>query len=287
MCELFAVSSRLPATVEFTLERLAQRGGREGPHRDGWGVAFYDERDVFLLREPRAAAESELVQYIEQHAPPSRLVISHIRRATHGEPALRNTQPFIRELGGSTHVFAHNGELSGIERRRDFVPGRFRPIGDTDSELVFCSLLDRLEGLWQAAEGGLPPLEERLQVVAAFAAELRGFGPANFLYADGDALFAHAHKRIQADGHTGPPGLHLLQRHCQKPASELSSSGVTLTTVPQDTCLLASVPLTNEPWQPLAEGELVALVHGQVVARLHGEAASADNNKQQNQRMTP
>lgn len=276
MCELFAVSSRLPTTVGFTLERLARHGGSEGPHRDGWGVAFYDERDVFLLREPRAAAESELVQYIEQHAPPSRLVISHIRRATHGEPALRNTQPFIRELGGSTHVFAHNGELGGIERQRDFVPGRFRPIGDTDSELVFCSLLDRLEGLWQAAAGGMPPLQARLEVVAEFAAELRGFGPANFLYADGDALFAHAHKRIQADGHTGPPGLHLLQRHCEESASDLARSGVTLTTVPQDTCLLASVPLTDEPWQPLPEGEVIAVTHGRIVGRHRSDAAMTD-----------
>lgn len=271
MCELFAVSSRLPTTVGFTLERLARRGGVEGPHRDGWGVAFYDERDVFLLREPRAAAESELVQYIEQHAPPSRLVISHIRRATHGEPALRNTQPFIRELGGSTHVFAHNGELTGIERRRDFIPGRFRPIGDTDSELVFCSLLDRLDGLWSAT-GGLPALTDRLAIVAEFAAELRGFGPANFLYADGDALFAHAHKRIQPDGHTGPPGLHLLQRHCEESASDLATSGVTLTTVPQDTCLLASVPLTDESWQPLAEGEVITITHGRIVGRHRPDA---------------
>lgn len=267
MCELFAMSSRLPTTVGFTLERLARRGGIEGPHRDGWGVAFYDERDVFLLREPRAAAESQLVQYIEQHAPPSQLLVSHIRRATHGEPALRNTQPFIRELGGTTHVFAHNGELAGIKRRRDFLPGRFRPVGDTDSELVFCSLLDRLEGLWQAAEGGLPSLEARLKLVAAFAAELRSFGPANFIYADGDALFAHAHKRIQADGEVKPPGLHVLERHCQESGPELGRAGVTLTTVAQDVCLLASVPLTDESWQALAEGEVIAVMHGRIVTR--------------------
>ncbi|MEW8015005.1 MAG: class II glutamine amidotransferase, partial [Candidatus Sedimenticola endophacoides] len=198
MCELFALSSRIPTTVGFTLERLARRGGIEGPHRDGWGVAFYEGADVFLLREPRAAAQSDLVRYIERHAPPSQLVVSHIRRATRGEPALRNTQPFVRELGG-------------IERRRDFLPGRFRPVSDTDSELVFCSLLDRLDDLWTAAGGCLPPLPERLEVVAAFAGELRAFGHANFLYADGDALFAHAHRRIQADGQVGPPSLHLQE----------------------------------------------------------------------------
>lgn len=264
------MASRVPATVGFTLERLARRGGVEGPHRDGWGVAFYDEGDVLLLREPRAAAESELVRFIEQQAPPSRLVISHIRRATHGETALRNTQPFQRELGGFVHVFAHNGELSGIERRRDFLPSRFRPVGDTDSELVFCSLLDRLAALWLPAAGHRPPLDERLRVVAAFAAELRGFGPANFLYADGDTLFAHAHWRMQDDGEIGPPGLHVLERHCEDkvPGAALDGAGVTVTTVGQDICMLASVPLTEESWQPLAEGEVIAVRQGRIVARV-------------------
>ena len=278
MCELFALSSRIPTTVGFTLERLARRGGIEGPHRDGWGVAFYDGTDVFLLREPRAAAKSDLVRYIEQHAPPSQLVVSHIRRATRGEPALRNTQPFARELGGYTHVFAHNGELSGIERRRDFVPGRFRPVGDTDSELVFCSLLDRLDDLWSAAGGCLPPLPERLKLVAAFAEELREFGPANFLYADGDTLFAHAHRRIQADGREGPPGLHLLERSGEESPAGITTSGITLTSIRQEAVLLASAPLTDEPWQPLPEGEVVVVINGAVVARNSGDESEANDS---------
>jgi glutamine amidotransferase len=202
-------------------------------------------------------------------------VVSHIRRATRGEPALRNTQPFVRELGGYTQVFAHNGELSGIERRRDFLPGRFRPVGDTDSELVFCSLLDRLDDLCSAAGGCLPPLPERLNIVGAFAEELREFGPANFLYADADALFAHAHRRIQADGQEGPPGLHLLERSGEVPPADPAASGVTLTSVRQEAVLLASVPLTDEPWQPLSEGEVVVIMNGAVVARNSGNESEA------------
>lgn len=267
MCELFALSSRIPTTVSFSLERLARRGGIEGPHRDGWGVAFYEGPDVFLLREPRAAAESDLVRFIEHHAPSSQQVISHIRRATRGEPALRNTQPFVRELGGYTHVFAHNGDLSHIERRRDFLPGRFRPVGDTDSELVFCSLLERVADMWLSSGDRRPPLSARLAMVTAFASELRGFGPANFLYADGDVLFAHAHTRLQDDGRLSPPGLHLLERDCEQPQPDLTVAGVTLTSIRQQMVLFASVPLTGEPWQALPEGEVVVIRNGEVVAR--------------------
>ncbi|MEA3276308.1 MAG: class II glutamine amidotransferase [Pseudomonadota bacterium] len=267
MCELFAMSSRVPTTVGFSLERLARRGGGEGPHRDGWGVAFYEGRDAFILREPRAASESNLVRFIEQHPPPSSLVVSHIRLATHGDRALRNTQPFSRELGGRTHVLAHNGKLGGIERQWDLVHDRFLPIGDTDSELIFCGLLERLAPLWAGALDRVPPLAARLEVIAAFAAELRRFGPANFLYSDADALFVHAHRRQQPDGVEAPPGLHMLARSCSEVSHGLTGAGVTLTPIQQTLVLVASVPLTDEAWWPLEEGEVVAMAEGCVLER--------------------
>ena len=265
MCELFAMSSRIPTSVSFSFERLARRGGHEGPHRDGWGVAFYEGRDALLLREPLAASESELVHFTERHGPPSELVISHIRLATHGERALRNTQPFARELGGHTHVFAHNGELDGIARHRGLAPGRFHPIGDTDSEQAFCMLLDRLATLWDEAGDRLPSLEGRLDVLAAFAAELRPMGPANFLYADGDTLFVHAHRRTELNDDTVLPGLFVLERTCREEMPHLSGSGVALATVHQALTLAASVPLTDEPWRPLARGEVLAIAEGRIL----------------------
>jgi glutamine amidotransferase len=134
------MSSRLPTSVGFSLETLARRGGRDGPHKDGWGVAYFEGHDVFLLRESSPAAESGLVQFMERNGPPSKLVLSHIRLATRGEPALRNTQPFQRELGGRAHVFAHNGSLSGIKERCCLETFRFTPIGETDSEFARIAL---------------------------------------------------------------------------------------------------------------------------------------------------
>ena len=42
MCELFAMSSRVPATVTFSLEEFARHGGLTAPHKDGWGIVYYD-----------------------------------------------------------------------------------------------------------------------------------------------------------------------------------------------------------------------------------------------------
>ncbi len=264
MCELFGVSSRLPTRVGDTLERLMRRGGLEGPHGDGWGVAFYEGPDVFLLREPRPAAHSRLAHYLEEHGPASRCMIAHIRRATHGETALRNTQPFIRELGGRVQTFAHNGELKGIEAQPAFAPKHFQPLGNTDSEIAFCALLDRLHGLWK--QRSPPSLRARLAIITRFAQALRALGPANFLYADGQFLFAHAHQRTQADERIGPPGLYLLRRRCRiAPTADLP----TTSDPPRQQALVlcASVPLTEEPWQPIPEGTVLAIAEGRVLAR--------------------
>ncbi len=194
------------------------------------------------------------------------LAMSHIRHATRGEPALRNCQPFARELGGRMHLFAHNGDLSAIDELASAADSGFHPVGETDSERAFCVLLGRLRALWGG--GAQPPgLDERIAVIAGFAADLRALGPANFLYSDGEALYAHGHRRRHSDG-IRPPGLHLLVRHCAREAA-LQAEGLTLRSeAPEQTVvLLASVPLTPEGWVPLAEGELVVAQAGRIVAR--------------------
>lgn len=275
VCELFAISSRYPTSVGFSLETLARRGGRSGPHKDGWGVAYFEERDVFLLREPSPAAESDLVRFMEVNGPPSNLVLSHIRLATQGEPALRNTQPFQRELSGRAHVFAHNGNMPGAREACGQQSRRFTPVGETDSEFAFCCLLERLGDLWDRGNGRAPSVDARLGVVAEFAASLRSLGPSNFVYSDGDALFVHAHIRKQENGEDRPPGLHLLVRSSNEQAVDLTQSGVMLAPVAQELALIASVPLTDdEPWEPIAEGEVIALKEGCVWARVPASPCS-------------
>lgn len=130
--------------------------------------------------------------------------------ATVGGNSLANMQPFVRELGGRVHLFAHNGGLHGIEALFARSAHRFHPVGETDSEKGFCLLLDRLIKIWEGAMA--PPLEARLAIVKAFAAEMRPLGIANFLYSDGEFVFGHGHRRTQADGVVRPPGLWVRHR---------------------------------------------------------------------------
>ena len=265
MCELLGISSRRNTRLTFSLEALAARSGPLSTTRDGWGAGFYQGRDVDLFREPGAASDSPLVRLLETQGPDTTLVISHIRHATLGAVKLANTQPFVRELAGRTHLFAHNGHLPGISQNHQFSLDRFNPVGETDSEHAFCALMERMKVLWQSPSAS-PSIEERLALVAAYAADLRQLGPANFLYADGEVLFAHGHRRIQsASGKIEPPGLFMLSRQCCRESDSFKAEGLSVASGYQEVVLLASVPLSDESWRPLQEGEVVAISSGKLV----------------------
>jgi predicted glutamine amidotransferase len=277
MCELLGMSSNLPATLSLSLRKLAAHGGFSGPHTDGWGIGYYEGEDVRLIKGTEAAADSEWVRFVEEHDVRSRIVIAHIRKATMGARSYRNTQPFARELAGRMHLFAHNGYLPGIDALPTFKLERFHPVGETDSEIACCALLDRMTHVW-TRPAAVPPLEERLRIVSAFAADVRALGPANFLYSDGDVLFAHGHMRKRdASSTLEPPGLVCLQRRCRKGERGFAASGLSIAAADQIITLLASVPLTDDPWQPVGEGEVIAISNGQRIASQPAERKAADS----------
>ena len=266
MCELFAISSASPTRVHYSLEEFSRHGGLTHMNKSGWGISYYQDRDAAIFKEAAPASNSQLVRFIAEHELESRCVIAHVRRASVGAETLENTHPFHRELGGRTHVFAHNGSLPGLERHLPLGDTTYQPLGETDSEHAFCALLGRLTP--RERHQPLPALAERLCVVVDFTAELRGIGTANFLYFDGDVLFAHAHKRAYDDGgvlsEPRAPGL------CMASRSEIVVSGLHVTGADQKSegIMLASVPLTEDGWTPLDEGTVIALRGGQVIERV-------------------
>lgn len=268
------MSCRAPATVSVSLNEFARHGGLTGPHKDGWGMAFYEGRDIHRLREDRAASSSKAVAFVAEQQYRSTCVLGHIRQATFGAVRLENTQPFARELGGRMHVFAHNGDLPGVDALYREGRGCYRPIGESDSEQAFCLLLAAMAPLWAGDEP--PSLEARIAAVAAFARTLRPLGPANFLYADGEVLFAHGHKRSQETPEDiRPPGLHFLCRTCRaKRAGPRVIEGLAIgfSAPVQEVVLVASVPLSGEAWEPLGEGEILVLQRGRVLRRVPGTA---------------
>ena len=267
MCELFAVSSKLPTKVTFSLEEFASHGGVKDHHTDGWGLAFYDGPFAQIYHEAEPSAYSEWMSFLQKHQTPTCQIISHIRHATVGARTLKNTQPFSRELGGKRHVFCHNGHLENIHAELKL--DRFKPIGDTDSEVAFCYLMDSLENAWTKTS---PDLSVRVEIVKTVFDQFSQMGPANFLYSDSEYLYAYANKRTQQNGKMKPPGLYYLIRQCDlELQSELISSvniksNKNQINPEQKIILFASVPLSDENWIPFEENQLIISSNGEIVS---------------------
>jgi len=266
MCELFAISSKLPTKVTFSLEEFASHGGIKAHHTDGWGLAFYDGSFAQIFHEAEPSAYSEWMSFLQKHQTPTRRIISHIRHATVGSRSLKNTQPFSRELGGRRHVFCHNGNLENVDAELKL--GRFQPIGDTDSEVAFCYLMSALTSEWSS---NTPSLQARVDIIKDIFNHFSKMGPANFLYSDGDYLYAYANKRTQPDGQMKPPGLYYLIRHCEAGLSLKSVSSVKIKSdsnqlnSEQKIILFASVPLSDENWIPFEENQLIVSNDGEII----------------------
>ena len=255
------MTSARPTVVEYTLDLFAAEGGETHRNRDGWGIVFAEDRDAHVYREAEPAADSALARMVIKRDIPTCHLIAHVRRASRGHPHIANTHPFSRVVDGLALHFAHNGTLHGID---DLAPElRHDCVGDTDSELAFLLLLEAL------ANVPADETEARFESFAAFCRAMSNLGSANFLFFDGSTLFAHAHRRIYETS-TGltepkPPGLHLRHFAIEPDRDAWTSRGARIENLHEETVLLASVPLNETGWEPLAEGTVLALRDGAVL----------------------
>ncbi len=258
MCELLGMSANTPTDLCFSFAGLRRRGGACGPHGDGWGIAFYEGRGVRVFHDPSASAHSRIAEVVETHPIKSEVALCHIRQANVGRVALENTHPFIRELWGQYWCFAHNGQIGGFKAR----PGVYQPVGDTDSEHLFCDLLNRLRARHTAQSHEADLHAE----IAHAASEYARMGVCNLLISNGDWLFTFCSTRMATITRRAPFG-----------PARLRDADITVDfeaeTTPNDVVsVIATDPLTcDEHWERFAPGEWRIWKQGEVVRREHAD----------------
>jgi glutamine amidotransferase len=252
MCELLGMSASVPTDICFSFTGLIRRGGQTGPHKDGWGIAFYDGKGCRTFHDPEASAHSPIADFLRGHSIKSEIVISHIRRANRGRVALENTHPFVREMWGQNWVFAHNGQLAGVKK---FPLGAYRPIGTTDSEHAFCWLLGNLRDRWER-----PPSNTVLEAaITEMTAELGRLGIFNMLLSNSRTLYCFRSTNLV-----------WLTRRAPFRAATLVDEDLTVDfakhTSPTDVVtIVATRPLTSdENWLTLPKSELVVFRDGEL-----------------------
>ncbi|MFZ4738785.1 MAG: class II glutamine amidotransferase [Bradymonadia bacterium] len=256
MCELLGMSANVPTDICFSFTGLMQRGGKTGPHRDGWGIAFYEGNACRTFHDPQASAESELARLVHRYPIKSRIVLSHIRRATHGRACLENTHPFVRELWGRMWTFAHNGKLPNVKKR---ALGAYRPVGATDSEHAFCWMLDHVRRAFPTP----PRHPARLAtLLATLADDLATLGTFNLLLSDARHLFVYCSTRLCRITRRAPFGEARLED------AELVVDFARETSERDVVTVIATRPLTtNERWTHLAPGTLEVFSNGLPIVR--------------------
>lgn len=251
MCELLGMSANVPTDLRFSFAGLAQRGGGTGPHRDGWGISFYEKRGVRSFHDPQPSALSPIARLVRDYPIKSRIAIAHVRRANRGRVALENTHPFTRELWGRAWTFAHNGQLRGAKK----LPlVRYKPIGTTDSEHAFCWLVDQL-GLAYANDPGPAALDAAIE---AHFATLRTMGVFNALLSDGRTLYASCSKKLCYLTRRAPFGkATLIDDDLQVDFAAETTPGDIVT-------IVATRPLTvDETWLDVPRGATLILREGE------------------------
>ena len=254
MCELLGMSANVPTDVVFSFTGLMQRGGNTGPHRDGWGIGFYEGRGLRLFQDPQASADSEIARLVQRYPIKSETVIGHIRQANVGAVSLANTHPFMREMWGRNWCFAHNGQLA------DFAPtaGMYQTVGDTDSEAAFCDILNRL----RSACTDECCIEQLLPVIVAACEEYRSKGVFNCLLSNGDWLFSFCTTKLAHITRRAPFGPATLKD------ADMSVDFHAETTPNDVVTVIATEPLTdNELWTVYAPGEWRLWRAGEIIAQ--------------------
>ena len=146
MCRLLGWVSDEPRALTDLLPQaeLAEFTELSRLHADGWGIAWYDgNRELQVLRSQGAAYEdgayAEAVAGIATTA-----ALLHLRWATPGIPvAPGNTHPFVHD----GWAFAHNGSIWPRDGLLELLNETPELSGDSDSELYFHALLQRVDKL--------------------------------------------------------------------------------------------------------------------------------------------
>lgn len=241
MCELLAMSANVPTDICFSFAGLMQRGGNTGPHKDGWGITFYEGKGCRSFKDPAPSAKSKIAQFVTEYPIKSESVICHIRQANSGEVCLENTHPFTRQLWGKNWTYAHNGQL------KDFVQAlpvtAHIPVGTTDSEHAFCWLLDQLHYQFGKRQ---PELTELFEFIAEKAKIINKLGVFNCLLTDGEYLFAYCSNNLHWITRRAPFG------EAQLIDSDMVVDFKEVTTTNDIVTIIATQPLTdNEQWHKM------------------------------------
>ncbi len=285
MSELFGLCCDKTVNISFSFTKLSERNSLE---ESGWGVGFYRTGNVdqppfaTIIKEPVSARESIFNYFLKYGYISSNLFISHFRLASIGTQVPLNTHPFQLMLDPrpdadqeKSWIFAHSGTMREIKNDPRF-QSVLKPHGNTDSEHIFCYLVEQLRQ--QYVENGFSlSLEEKIRIIEESATALSRAHPdsLNCILCDGYRMYAFY------GGHTAARGSgmwYLIRRPPHQKLAVLDQSdGMTVQLLDkisdESAAIIATNPLspvTDGKWIPFQLNELKVFENGDVIYPVQG-----------------
>ena len=237
MCRLFGLhGGRTPVRATFWLldapDSLSAQSRR---NPDGFGIGTFEADGTVEVDVGERAAHEDARFAAEARDECSTVYVAHVRFASQGPVARRNSHPFAMD----GRLLAHNGHIEGLPEDPELVRG------ETDSERLF-ALITRA-----ARDGG--------NVEAAFVETMRHVAETYRVYA-ANVLLATS-TDLWALRYPEPNELWLLEREPGAHLEQVSTQGTRIRSqelADRPAVVVASEPLDGDPgWRLLSPGELV------------------------------
>ena len=194
MCRLFGLYANKPVNVHFSfyespVESFSKQSLRN-PH--GWGIAWFDEKEWHLYKEPCPLFESIIAKEFIRDWIRGKIIISHVRLSSCGKIKKENTHPWLYK----GWAFAHNGTIDDVRELEKLISDEYKDFkGETDSERLFHLIVQEINNLEDPVEGIKSAVEKLLKNNISFSS-------LNFLLSDGNKLYALRYATKSLDYYT-------------------------------------------------------------------------------------
>lgn len=230
MCELFSVTARRKIRINGYLETFFSHSVE---HRNGWGLALFNEDGFSIEKEPIKAVDSSYLKKRLKSKIETSICIAHIRKATIGEVNKNNTHPFsMYDDSRRRWVLAHNGTIFDSEVLSLY---QYTQVGTTDSERILLYIVDLMNKRFHLSGHELNA-EERIRTVEEAIKAIVPGNKVNLMIHDGELLYVHKNE---------PETLY-----------ERSSD---------DGIMFSTVPLTSSGWCEFAQNRLMVYRNGKMI----------------------
>lgn len=255
MCEILGISMASSSQPQLYLKKFLDNGEN---YTYGWGIGLYPDNSAQIIKEPKKAGRNSLNIFFrysqEIH---SKIFLGQLRNSTVGPSGRKNNHPFCRELNGKEYVFVHNGTCYNF---KNLEIGHFKPIGDTDSEYIFCHILHCIEAKdianWNVKE--FKWLAQKLR-------EINKSCTLNCILSDGDHLFAYKSIIWENNLYFNPVKLNEIKTLDSFKKEEGFNKEERLKYPQKMGMAISTRKLTKKHWHQLKKGELMVLKDGKLL----------------------